>query len=36
MLYLVLAFIAGMIVMDTLWAWRTGVLSMLIRRITRR
>lgn len=35
-LYLFLSFLAGMLVMDTLWAWRTGTLQMVIRRITRR
>lgn len=35
-LYLALAFVAGMIVMDILWAWRTGVLQMFVRRITGR
>lgn len=29
-------FVAGMIVMDILWAWRTGTLQMVVRRITGR
>ena len=29
----VCSFLAGMIVMDVLWAWRTGVLQMVVRRI---
>lgn len=32
-LYLILAFVAGMLVMDVLWAWRTGTLQMVVRRI---
>ena len=32
-LYLILAFLAGMILMDILWAWRTGTLQMVVRRI---
>lgn len=30
---LLIGFIVGMIVMDLLWAWRTGVLELLIYRI---
>ena len=30
---LVIAFVAGLIVMDVLWAWRTGVLGYAIARI---
>lgn len=29
-------FVAGMIVMDILWAWKTGTLQMVVRRITGR
>lgn len=29
----VCSFLAGMIVMDVLWAWRTGVLRMVVNRI---
>ena len=29
----VVSFLAGMVVMDALWAWRTGVLQMVVRRI---
>ena len=29
----VCSFLAGMILMDTLWAWRTGVFQMVVRRI---
>lgn len=32
-LYLILAFVAGMLVMDVLWAWRTGTLRMVLNRI---
>ena len=29
----VVSFFAGMILMDVLWAWRTGVLQMVVRRV---
>lgn len=29
----VVSFLAGMILMDLLWAWRTGVLQMVVSRI---
>lgn len=29
----VVSFLAGMILMDVLWAWRTGTLQMVVRRI---
>lgn len=33
MVNIILAFLAGMIVMDILWAWKTGFLGRLIRRV---
>lgn len=32
----VVSFVAGMIVMDALWAWKTGVARMVWNRITRK
>lgn len=31
--YCILSFLAGMTLMDILWAWKTGFLSYLIRRV---
>lgn len=32
----VVSFLAGMILMDVLWAWKTGFLGYLYRRVTNR
>lgn len=32
-LYCVLSFVAGMVLMDVLWAWKTGFLGYLLRRV---
>jgi len=35
-LYCVLSFLAGMILMDILWAWKTGLLGYLLARLRNR